>query len=86
MSMTILALVLVVAAATLLWAELRPDSAERTYGYLEGTRKIGAALFLIIFSVTALQSGRWYLIAAALLAIAAASLYIAVERPHRRVT
>lgn len=84
MSAWILAAVLVVVAATLLWAELRPQSAERTYTRLEAGRKIGAGIFLVIFALTALQSGRWYLVAAALLAIAAAALYVAVERPHRR--
>ena len=90
MSTVILALILVVVAATLVWAELRPQRAERTYGALEGGRKLAAGAFLVIFSITAIQSGRWYLIAAALLAIAVATLYFAVERPHenarRRLT
>lgn len=81
----LLSLVVIVAAATLVWAELRPTRAEKAYTTLEGARKVGAAIFLVLFSITALQSGRWYLIAAALLAIAAAALYVAVERPHRRV-
>lgn len=85
MSAWVLAAVLIVVAVTLLFAELRPTSAEKTYLRLEGARKIGAGIFLILFSVTALQSGRWYLVLAALLAIAAAALYLAVEKPHRRV-
>ena len=86
MSLVILALVAVVAALTLIWTELRPNQAERTYALFEGGRKIAAAAFLIVFSLTALQSGRWYLVVAALLAIAVAALYLGVERPHRRVT
>lgn len=85
-SLVLLALVAVVAALTLIWTELRPAQAERTYKLFEGGRKIGAAIFLIVFSLTALQSGRWYLIVAALLAIAAAALYVGVERPDRRLT
>lgn len=85
MSAVIFAGVLVVVAIVLVWAELRPARAERAYGIMEGGRKLGAAVFLLIFALTALNSGRWYLIAAAYLAIAAGVLYLAVERPDRRV-
>ena len=86
MSAVIFAIALAVLAITLLWAELRPRRAEQTYNALEGARKVVASGFLIIFALTALQSGRWYLIVAALLGIFAAALYIAVEKPHRNAT
>jgi len=85
-STVIIALVLIVASLTLLFARLRPQQAERTYTLLEEGRKVVAVAFLVVFAITALQSGRWDLVLAALLAIAVAALYVAVERPHRRVT
>lgn len=85
MSLVIIALVAVVAALVLIWAELRPNKAERSLRLFEGGRKILGLVFLIVFAFTALQSGRWYLVLAALVAIAVATLYVAVEKPHRRV-
>lgn len=82
----VLGLIVIVVAGTFVWAELRPQRAERTYGAIEGGRKIAAGVFLVIFAITAIQSGRWFLIAAALVAIFATALYFAVERPHTRAT
>ena len=86
MSVSILLVVLVAVSLVWIWGTLRPRAARRFYRRIETARKVGGAVILVIFAVTFIQSGRWYLILLAIVAIALAALYVVVERPDRRVT
>lgn len=85
MSVELVLLVVAAVGIVYLWSTLSPSSAERTYNRLETLRKIGGAVVLFILAITFLQSGRWYLILIAILAIALAALYFVVEEPHKGV-
>lgn len=75
-------LVVGTVALTIAFTSWKRDRAERVYTRSEQARKAGGAVILVLIAWTFLRSGNPFLIAAALAAVALATVYVVVEQPH----
>ncbi|AUX09284.1 hypothetical protein AArcSl_1655 [Halalkaliarchaeum desulfuricum] len=70
---------------TWLWVRKNPETAERTYGWLERSRKVTGSIIVILLAFTFLQSGVVLLQVVAIVMLILGALYFFVERPDQRV-
>lgn len=83
--LSIIAMVAIVVAGTVLFVSRNEQRAQKTHNTMERSRKGIGAILLVVVSWTFLRSGQWFLILAALLMIALATIYFCVEKPHKEV-
>lgn len=84
-NITIIAMVAIVVAATVIFVSRDKERAQKTHTTMERSRKGIGAVLLVIVSWTFLRSGKWYLILGALLMVSLATIYILVEKPHKEM-
>jgi len=84
-SMLIAGVLILVFLVALLISRWRYDEAEALYERFEFWRKAVGAAIAILLAATFIQSGDPVLIAATVILVVLAALWIAIEEPHKEV-